>query len=107
MNLFSLAKKFPTEEHALAYWMKTRWPNGVLIETKDKTGKPARLFECADCGLHFSATTGTLFHDSHLPLQKMVYGNSPNDRREEGNLSQPSQEAHRSDLKPDATPKLS
>jgi transposase-like protein len=81
MNLFSLAKKFPTEEHALAYWVKTRWPNGVrclacdhdkcyLIETKGKTGKPARLFECADCGLHFSSTTGTLFHDSHLPLQK-------------------------------------
>jgi transposase-like protein len=81
MNLFSLAKTFPTEEHALAYWMKTRWPDGVrclacdhdkcyLIETKGKTGKVARLFECADCGLHFSATTNTLFHDSHLPLQK-------------------------------------
>jgi transposase-like protein len=81
MNLFSLAKAFPTEEHALAYWMKSRWPDGVrclacdhdkcyLIETKGKTGKPARLFECADCGLHFSATTNTLFHDSHLPLQK-------------------------------------
>jgi len=81
MNLFSLAKAFPTEEHALAYWMKTRWPDGVrclacdhdkcyLIETKGKTGKPARLFECAECKLHFSATTGTLFHDSHLPLQK-------------------------------------
>jgi transposase-like protein len=81
MNLFSLAKAFPTEEHALAYWCKVRWPKGVrclacdhdkcyLIETKGKTGKPARLFECAECGLHFSATTGTLFHDSHLPLQK-------------------------------------
>jgi transposase-like protein len=81
MNLFSLAKSFPTEEHALVYWMKARWPKGVrclacdhhkcyLIETKGKTKKPARLFECAECGLHFSATTGTLFHDSHLPLQK-------------------------------------
>src|SRR5260370_29558722 len=81
MNLFSLAKELPTEEHALAYWIKTRWPRGVrclacdhdkcyLIETKGKTGKPARLFECADCGLHFSATTNTLFHDTHLPLTK-------------------------------------
>jgi transposase-like protein len=81
MNLFSLAKSFPTEEHALAYWCKVRWPKGVqcvkcchdkcyLIETRGKTGKPARLFECAACGLHFSATAGTLFHDSHLPLQK-------------------------------------
>jgi transposase-like protein len=81
MNLFSLAKSFPTEDAALLYWIKTRWPDGVrcfacdhdksyLIETKGKTGKVARLFECADCGLHFSATTNTLFHDSHLPLQK-------------------------------------
>jgi transposase-like protein len=81
MNLYSLAKAFPSEEHALAYWIKARWPHGVrclacdhdqcyLIETKGKTGKPARLFECADCGLHFSPTVGTLFHDSHLPLQK-------------------------------------
>jgi transposase-like protein len=81
MNLSSLAKAFPTEQDALAYWIKARWPKGVhclacdhdrcyVIETKGKTGKPARLFECADCGLHFSATTGTLFHDSHLPLQK-------------------------------------
>ncbi|CAN5553122.1 IS1595 family transposase [soil metagenome] len=81
MNLYSLAKSFPTEDAALLYWIKTRWPNGVrclacdhdkcyLIETKGKTGKVARLFECAECGLHFSATTNTLFHDSHLPLQK-------------------------------------
>jgi transposase-like protein len=81
MNLFSLAQNFPTEEAALAYWVKARWPKGVRclacdhdkcyqIETKGKTKKTVRLFECAECGLHFSATTGTLFHDSHLPLQK-------------------------------------
>jgi transposase-like protein len=81
MNLFSLAKKFPTEDAALLHLIKTRWPRGVrclacdhdkcyLIETKGKTGKIARLFECADCGLHFSATTNTLFHDTHLPLTK-------------------------------------
>jgi hypothetical protein len=38
--------------------------------TKGNTGKPCRLFERGECKLHFSATTGTLFHDSHLPLQK-------------------------------------
>ena len=66
---------------ALAYWIMTRWPEGVrclgcdnpkvyAITTKGKTGRKCRLFECAECGLHFSATTGTLFHDSHLPLTK-------------------------------------
>src|SRR6516164_4856340 len=29
-----------------------------------------RLFQCASCKFQFSATTGTLFHDSHLPLTK-------------------------------------
>lgn len=81
MNLFSLAKTFPTEDEALAYWIKARWPDGVrclgcehdkvyLIETKGTTGKPYRKFECGACGLHFSPTAGTIFHDSHLPLQK-------------------------------------
>jgi transposase-like protein len=81
MNLLSVTKTFTTEDQALDYLVKQRWPKGVRclacdhdkvykIATKGKTGKPCHLFECADCGLHFSATTGTLFHDSHLPLQK-------------------------------------
>jgi transposase-like protein len=81
MNLLQVAKTFATEDMALAYWITTRWPSGVrclacdnakvyAITTKGKTGKVCRLFECSGCGLHFSATTGTLFHDSHLPLTK-------------------------------------
>ena len=81
MNLLQVAKTFATEDMALAYWIMTRWPEGVrclgcnnpkvwAITTKGKTGRKCRLFECAECGLHFSATTGTLFHDSHLPLTK-------------------------------------
>lgn len=81
MNLLSITKKFATEDQALDHLVKCRWPDGVRclacdnakvyrIDTKGKTGRPCRLYECADCKLHFSATTGTLFHDSHLPLQK-------------------------------------
>lgn len=81
MNLFSLAKEFPTEDLALDYWVKTRWPDGVnclkcghgkvyRIDTVGKTKRPCRVYECAKCKEHFSATTGTLFHDSHLPMQK-------------------------------------
>jgi transposase-like protein len=81
MNLYSLARKFPTEESALAHLIKVRWPSGVRcvgcdhgkcwsVESKDKTGKPRRVFQCAKCKLQFSATQGTLFHDSHLPLTK-------------------------------------
>src|ERR1019366_10401795 len=81
MNLLSITQTFTTEDAALDYLIKARWPEGARclacghekvysITTTGKTGKPCRLFECSDCGLHFSATTGTLFHDSHLPLQK-------------------------------------
>jgi transposase-like protein len=81
MNLLSIAKNFATEDQALDHLVKCRWPGGVCclacdhakvyrIDTHGKTKKPRRLYECAECGLHFSATTGTLFHDSHLPLQK-------------------------------------
>lgn len=81
MNIYSLAKKFPTEESALAHLVKVRWPSGVRcvdcdhdkcwsVESTGKTGKPRRLFQCAKCKLQFSATQGTLFHDSHLPLTK-------------------------------------
>jgi len=81
MNLLNVTRQFKTEDEALDYLIAQRWPDGVrclacghdkvyAISTKGKTGKPCRLFECAECELHFSATTGTLFHDSHLPLHK-------------------------------------
>ena len=81
MNLLKVTKTFATEDQALDYLISARWPKGVRclacdhdkvysITTRGKTGKPCRIFECGDCKLHFSATTGTLFHDSHLPLQK-------------------------------------
>src|SRR5258708_40238207 len=81
MNLLSITKTFATEDQALDYLIKTRWPKGVrclacdhekvyAISTHGKTGRPYRKFECAASGLHFSATTGILFHDSHFPLQK-------------------------------------
>jgi transposase-like protein len=81
MNLINVHQQFATEDDALNHLVESRWPGGVqclscghdkvyVISTKGKTGKPCRLFECADCKLHFSATTGTLFHDSHLPLTK-------------------------------------
>lgn len=81
MNLLTVTKAFATEDAALDYLVSQRWPSGVRclacdcakvyrIDTKGKTGRPYRKYECSDCALHFSATTGTLFHDSHLPLQK-------------------------------------
>src|SRR6185436_20715931 len=47
--------------------------------TNKKTGEkktrviqvPVRhIYECLTCGYQFTATAGTIFHDSHLPLHK-------------------------------------
>ena len=68
MNLLAICKPFATEDQALDYLIKQRWPEAVRclacdhqkvyrIATRGKTRKPCRLFECADCGLHFSATS--------------------------------------------------
>jgi transposase-like protein len=76
-------KALSTEEKCIAYLEKMRWPNGVRcpecggdsisrFQSKGKTGKVRHLYQCLDktCRYQFSTTTGTIFHDSHLPLNK-------------------------------------
>lgn len=61
-----------------------RWPNGeigcvhcgeigkiskITRESKGKN-KRTRIYQCGICGKQFSATSGTIFNDSHLPLKK-------------------------------------
>ena len=54
MNLMSVHQQFSTEDEALDYLVKSRWPDGVrciscahdkayAISTEGKTGKPCRL----------------------------------------------------------------
>jgi transposase-like protein len=98
MNLIDVAKKFATEEACVNYLETMRWPDGVRCvkcegsnvsryqtaetsrEVKNrKTGKletktvPARfIYQCMDAACHhqFSVTTGTIFNDTHLSLEK-------------------------------------
>src|SRR5260370_33897693 len=95
MDLVAIATQFGTDEQCLAFIEKMRWEDGVRcvkcesgriskFTVKETTRKvkrasgavevvpvPARhLYECLTCGEQFAATTGTLFHDTHLPLQQ-------------------------------------
>ena len=84
MKLIEVGRAFATDEQCLAYLENRRWPNGVRCivcgsdkisritrESKSKN-KRAQLYQCLEptCKQQFSATTGTIFHDSHLPLHK-------------------------------------
>src|SRR5258708_9171820 len=69
------------EEHCAIYLVRLRWPDFVLcirckgkrvfrFERRTPNGMVRHLFECLDCHYQFSATTGTMFHHSHLSLTK-------------------------------------
>jgi len=84
MNLIDVNAQFKTDEECLAYLEKMRWPNRVrctvcgsdsvsVIERKTATkNKRGKIYQCLEptCKQQFSATSGTIFHDSHLPLPK-------------------------------------
>jgi len=88
MNLLDVYKELNTEAKCLAFLEHMRWPSGVTClacncsdisaitakgKLNKKTGKrsPDReLYQCNDCRFQFTATTGTVYHDTHLPLHK-------------------------------------
>lgn len=84
MNLIDVQKQFATEAQCLDYLENMRWPNGVrcpdcgsehisrVKREADSKNVRNRFYQCLEpsCRHQFSATAGTIFHDSHLPLSK-------------------------------------
>jgi transposase-like protein len=74
MNLVELVQKFADDKKCRAYIEALRWPTGPTCP-RCKATKVYRIVEreqfvCGSCEHQFSATAGTIFHDSHLPLWK-------------------------------------
>jgi hypothetical protein len=93
-SLIDIARDLGSERQCLEYLQGRRWPEGLAClrcgstsvsrsevvrkarrDKKDgtKKGDPIGLrfiYDCreTECGYQFTATTGTVFHDSHLPL---------------------------------------
>src|SRR6185437_613398 len=72
---------YNNEEAARAHFEASRWPNGpvcphcgVVGEAHEMTGKSTRpgLYKCRACRKPFSATLGTLFERSHIPMHKWL-----------------------------------
>jgi transposase-like protein len=86
MNLIDVNDKFKTEESCWDYLEQMRWPDGIRCVTcgnaevstitrkvsAKSENKRGKLYQCLEtsCQQQFSATSGTIFHDSHLPLTK-------------------------------------
>jgi transposase-like protein len=63
-----------TEDRCRAYLEALRWPDGAQCP-RCQSADTARIesrkkFYCRSCRYHFSVTSGTLFHNSHLPAWK-------------------------------------
>ncbi|HUA20841.1 MAG TPA: IS1595 family transposase, partial [Bryobacteraceae bacterium] len=96
-SLIAVQEELGTEEQCLAFLEAIRWPDGVrCVEcghdkvskfttkegSRERTNRkgekviskvPARhLYQCLKCAAQFTATVGTIFNDSHLPLQKWM-----------------------------------
>lgn len=74
MNLVRLVEKFRSEDKCRAYLERLRWPQGVCCprcqgRTISRIAK-RNQFDCDSCRFQFSVTSGTIFHDTKLPLWK-------------------------------------
>jgi transposase-like protein len=74
MNLPKLIAEFGNEEQCRARLVQLRWPKGVTCP-RCQSEKVSEISErdqynCNACQYHFSVTSGTIFHDSHLSLSK-------------------------------------
>ncbi len=74
MNLSALNTDFDTDAECRAALEDLRWPDGVRC-LRCQSESISRIstrnqYDCDSCRYRFSVTTGTVFHDSHLPLPK-------------------------------------
>ncbi len=74
MNIMQLIDDFGSEDHCRAYLEHLRWPEGVRCINcgSDSISRitTRNQLDCNACRTRFSVTSGTVFHDSHLPLRK-------------------------------------
>ena len=72
MNIFEYFKKFEQNQDAVKFLEQVRWKDGVICTkcSSKKTCKHLHRWQCWNCHHSFSVTTGTIFHHTHIALNK-------------------------------------
>lgn len=72
MTLPEVTMQYSTDARCRELLERLRWPEGVMCprckDTRVSRLKDYARFECAVCEYQFTVTSGSIFHDSHLPL---------------------------------------
>jgi transposase-like protein len=72
MNIVKIYAQFPTEEDCISHIETVRW-HGVPVCPycgSNRTSPNEHRHHCNNCNTTFSVTVNTIFHHTHLPLQK-------------------------------------
>jgi len=74
MDIAEIFKRFPSQELCIKHLESIRWPKAPACpycKSTSTTPLPDELrHHCNRCNTSFSVTVGTIFHHTHLPLQK-------------------------------------
>lgn len=74
MNIVSIYRQFPTEASCIAHLERIRWnnkPTCPYCQSQSSSPYPKESrHHCNNCNTTYKVTVGTIFHHTHLPLQK-------------------------------------
>lgn len=74
MDIIEVFTKFPKQEDCLEYLEKVRWPKQPACpycKSENFSAMPKEhRYHCNKCNASYSVTVGTIFHKTHLALQK-------------------------------------
>src|SRR3990167_5507970 len=76
MDMMKLIELFPDEDTCRYVLEKLRFPSGVACtrcgSLHIRRNYTRDVYDCGSCGYQFTVISGTIFHDTHLPLRKWV-----------------------------------
>jgi transposase-like protein len=72
VNIIQIYAKFPTEEDCISHIENVRWHGKPICPycASDRVSANEHRHHCNNCNTSFSVTVNTIFHHTHLPLQK-------------------------------------
>ena len=78
LSIFEVIEKFGDDAKAEEWFAARRWPDGIAciycgslnVGQHKNARRSTRQFYCNDCESRFTIKTGTIMHNSKLPLRK-------------------------------------